>query len=224
MARLNRRIQNLGPNAPRQNFVYMRFRLARQNAAYLAARFIQEACERVGVAHGLVLNRNLLLNSGEGTLEYVPGISPQKTEKAKRLSRHYIASKKSLLKDLSEKILQFVEDDWGILNSFQGLPDSGPVLTPPGVKGMSEKWLFGMLEIGVFRRQVAAVTKCTTTDIRAASEDHLIGDASLVGNLRNSRNLQNFVNHSPGISLKHYQVTDSSQLNGKLGKLMAEKP
>ena len=78
---------------------------------------------------------------------------------------------------------------------------------------MGEKWLFGMLEKGVFRRQVAAVTKCTTTDIRAASEDHLIGDASLVGNLRNSRSLQNFVNHSPGISLKHYQVTDSSQLS-----------
>ena len=54
MTGLKRRIQKLGPNAPRQNAVYMRFRLARQNAAYLAARLIQETCERVGVAHGLV--------------------------------------------------------------------------------------------------------------------------------------------------------------------------
>ena len=122
-----------------------------------------------------------------------------KTEKAKRLSRHYVASKKSLSKDLSEKILQFVEEDWGILNSFQGLPDSAPVLSPPAVRGMGEKWLFGMLEKGVFRKQVSAVTKCSTTDIRAASEDHLIGDASLVGSLRNSRSLENFVNHSPDL-------------------------
>ena len=83
-----------------------------------------------------------------------------------------------------------------------------------------------MLEKGVFRKQVSAVTKCSTTDIRAASEDHFTGDALLVGSLGwgNSRSLENFVNHSPGVSLKHYQVTDSGHLSRKLGKLMAKKP
>ena len=58
MHQLKRRIAGLGPNEPRKNSTYMRFRLARQNAGYLAARFIQETCERVGVAHGLVWFRN----------------------------------------------------------------------------------------------------------------------------------------------------------------------
>ena len=53
------------------------------------------------------------------------------------------------------------------------------------------------------RKQISAVFKCSTIDIRAASEDHLIGDPTLVGSLRNSRSFQNFVNHSPGISLEH---------------------
>ena len=83
-------------------------------------------------------------------------------------------------------MLKFLEEDGPALNCYHGPADTRPELSPPAVAGVGEKSLSGMLETGVFRKQISAVVKCRTTDIRAASEDHLIGDPTVVGSLRNS--------------------------------------
>ena len=66
---------------------------------------------------------------------------PAEDGKSERLSRHYIAGKKSLSQDLSQQMLKFLEEDGPVLNCYHGPADTRPELSPPARGGRGRKVL-----------------------------------------------------------------------------------
>ncbi|CAJ1443036.1 unnamed protein product [Effrenium voratum] len=165
----------------------------------------------------LVLNRTLHWDEDAEAYFFVAaGVSPVKTEKAKRLSRGYFVSRKFLSKKWSAEFSAWMETDWPILVSYYKLPAEGPTFKPPARPGCAP---FLPIPYDTFRKGIRMVCRACSTDVRGAAEGYLIVDPEITGRLHQVRTLQRFVGHDEKTSLKHYHVLGSRALSSKLQKL-----
>ncbi|CAJ1393999.1 unnamed protein product, partial [Effrenium voratum] len=207
------RNEALPEGTPESEAEYMQARLARYRAFGLAWSFVFQTTERIGT----VLNRTLHWDEDAEAYFFVAaGVSPVKTEKAKRLSRGYFVSRKFLSKKWSAEFSAWMETDWPILVSYYKLPAKGPTFKPPARPGCAP---FLPIPYDTFRKGIRMVCRACSTVVRGAAEGYLIVDPEITGRLHQVRTLQRFVGHDEKTSLKHYHVLGSRALSSKLQKL-----
>ena len=184
------------------NIEYMRVKLARMKAGVLATDFILYTCERIGTAHRLVYGRRIK-TLPSGVTVYVPsGAMPDKRAKQQRLSRHNTLVKKTLTKNFSFRLDQYIRKHLPILRQYYKFEDN---LVPPLREGEDAFSLFGMFEDSYFRKAVVKpVTGATSNDLRAAVEHELKSRAE--GKKFNLNVIQHHVSHKETTSISSYQA------------------
>lgn len=84
------------------------------------------------------------------------GVAPRKSEKQRRLSRHYFVARKMLSVAWSQAFDIHMRDHFPLLMSSFGLPATGPEVAP-----------FAAISYDAFRRGIHAVGGSCSTDLRA---------------------------------------------------------
>ena len=166
-----------------------------------------------------VLGRTLVWNEEERCYYFVPvGKAPRKTEKQRRMSRHYFVNRKVLSQKWSKDLQEIMEKQYPILVAEYG----EPVLDPPAREGVHERAPFLAIPYDCFRKGVGQVAKVNSTLTRCAVEAHLVQDPAVSAKAVQQRSLQLFVGHEPGVSLKHYHKKSSKVISEKLQKVISE--
>ena len=166
-----------------------------------------------------MVGRTLVWSEDEGCFYFVPvGKAPRKTEKKRRMSRHYFVNRKQLSQKWSKDLHAFMESHYPILVAKYG----EPALDPPAREGLNERAPFLAVPYDVFRKGVAQVAKANSTETRTAVEALLVQDPAVSGKAVQQRSLQLLVGHEPGVSLKHYHKESSKVISSKLQEVMSE--
>ena len=108
------------------------------------------------------------------------GVAPRKSEKQRRLSRHYFVARKMPSVAWSQAFDTHMRDHFPLLMSSFGLPATGPELEPPAREGIGEVAPFAAIPYDAFRRGIHAVGSSCSTDLRGAAEAHLVQDPVLL--------------------------------------------
>ena len=139
------------------------------------------------------------------------GVAPRKSEKQRRLSRHYFVARKMPSVAWSQAFDIHMRDHFPLLMFSFGLPATGPELEPPAREGIGEDAPFGAIPYDAFRRGIHAVGSSCSTDLRGAAEAHLVQDPVLLQQPVQARSLQLFVGHEAGASLLHSAWRDTKE-------------
>ena len=150
---LQSKVQALPACTPERSRLHMSFRLAKQRAAMVSAKFMMATLGRPETARTLVFNKDLLLvPKGDGCITgvFAPvGAHATQRGPALRMKRGCYVARKERSADSAAKVQQYISNDLPILHKYLQLPAK-----------RAHNWipLFAFFEARAWRKPMGQVT------------------------------------------------------------------